>query len=314
MAQEFTPAPEEFSPPPETAALPEEFPALGTREEPPRRGRSRIKYLLAAGLMLLTAAWGLALDRPAPTPDTPPDVTLPDGSGGPSEADVAELLDTSWQYENGTVVHFADGVGWWEKDGQLLRFTWEAGADGAVAYTCGYADITYASSSLVLRSVTSSDTARVQGGTLRMGEPFDGLAEALPLSGYTVPDAAAYLTRPTLDLLTGYDWTPTEASGTIYYTELHFAADGTGTFGLGSDGSGTRSTYPFTFEMSDLPYAARVRLLSEGDVVFSTGSGTTLTSQSPQLDCALLFTTDGMQLAVIRLFSDGCTMLSPTAK
>ena len=166
----------------------------------------------------------------------------------------------------------------------------------------------------MLRSVTSSDTARVQGGTLRMGEPFDGLAEALPLSGYTVPDAAAYLTRPTLDLLTGYDWTPTEASGTIYYTELHFAADGTGTFGLGSDGSGTQSTYPFTFEMSDLPYAARVRLLSEGDVVFSTGSGTTLTSQSPQLDCALLFTTDGMQLAVIRLFSDGCTMLSPTAK
>ena len=227
-----------------------------------------MKYLLAAGLRLLTAAWGLALDRPAPTPDTPPDVTLPDGSGGPSEADVAELLDTSWQYENGTVVHFADGVGWWEKDGQLLRFTWEAGADGAAAYTCGYADITYASSSLVLRSVTSSDTARVQGGTLRMGEPFDGLAEALPLSGYTVPDAAAYLTRPTLDLLTGYDWTPTEASGTIYYTELHFAADGTGTFGLGSDGSGTQSTYPFTFEMSDLPYAARVRLLSEGDVVF----------------------------------------------
>ncbi len=218
MVQEFTSAPEEFSQPPETAALPEEFPALGTREEPPRRGRSRMKYLLAAGLMLLTAAWSLAPDRPAPTPDTPPDVTLPDGSGGPSEADVAELLDTSWQYENGTVVHFADGVGWWEKDGQLLRFTWEAGADG------------------------------------------------------------------------------------------------TGTFGLGSDGSGTQSTYPFTFEMSDLPYAARVRLLSEGDVVFSTGSGTTLTSQSPQLDCALLFTTDGMQLAVIRLFSDGCTMLSPTAK
>ena len=66
-----------------------------------------------------------------------------------------------------------------------------------------------------------------------MGEPFDGLAEALPLSGYTVPDAAAYLTRPTLDLLTGYDWTPTEASGTIYYTELHFAADGTPYLGHG---------------------------------------------------------------------------------
>ena len=132
MAQEFTPAPEEFSPPPETAALPEEFPALGTREEPPRRGRSRMKYLLAAGLMLLTAAWSLAPDRPAPTSDTPPDVTLPNGSGGPSEADVAELLDTSWQYENGTVVHFADGIGWWEKDGQLLRFTWEAGADVAL--------------------------------------------------------------------------------------------------------------------------------------------------------------------------------------
>ena len=195
---------------------------------------------------------------------------------------------------------------------EILAFAFRAfcGEGRPVAY----ADITYASSSLVLRSVTSSDTARVQGGTLRMGEPFDGLAEALPLSGYTVPDAAAYLTRPTLDLLTGYDWTPTEASGTIYYTELHFAADGTGTFGLGSDGSGTQSTYPFTFEMSDLPYAARVRLLSEGDVVFSTGSGTTLTSQSPQPDCALLFTTDGMQLAVIRLFSDGCTMLSPTAK
>ena len=314
MAQEFTPMPEEFSPPPEAAALPEEFPASGTREEPPRRSRSRMKYLLAAGLMLLTAAWSFAPGRPAPTPDTPSDVTLPDGSDGYSEADAAELLDTSWQYENGTIVHFADGVGWWDKDGRLLRFTWEAGSDSAADYTCGYADVAYASSSTVLRSVTSSNTARVQGGTLRMGEPFDGLAEARPLSGYTVPDAAAYLMRPTLDLLTGYDWTPAEASGLIYYTELHFAADGTGSFGLGSDGNGTQSTYPFTFKMSDLPYAARVRLLSEGDVVFSPGSGTTLTSQAPQLDCALLFTTDGMQLVVIRLFSDGCAMLSPTAK
>lgn len=312
MEQEYIPLPEEFSPPPENRP-PEEYPAADPSADgiPPRAKMSRAKYLLVAGLLLttttLTAVTGGTGGSAVP-PDTPIPVDRTDA------LNISELLDTSWQYENGAVVHFSDGVGWWEKDGRLLRFAWDKQPDGTAAYTCGYAEVTSAASSTVLRSVTASDTAWVQDDTLRMSEPFGGLAGAQPISGYTAPDAAAYLVRPTLSLLTDYDWAPADPSGPVYYTELHFDTDGTGSFGLGSGGSGTQSSYRFTWEAPELPYEARVRIWNDGDVVFSNGDGTTLTSRAPRFDCALLFTADGMQLAVIDLFSDGCTMLLPTAK
>ena len=310
MEREYTPIPEEFSSSPESAPLPKEFPAADPSADgiPPRAKMSRAKYLLVAGLLLTTTTLTAVTGGSGAQPDDPAPVGRTDAPSA------SELLDTSWQYENGAVVHFSDGVGWWEEDGQLLRFTWAGQPDGAAAYTCGYAEVTSAASSTVLRSVTASDTAWVQDDTLHMSEPFGGLADAQPISGYTLPPAAAYLTRPTLSLLTGYDWVSDDPSEPVYYTELHFDADGTGSFGLGSGGSGTQSSCRFTWEAPELPYEARVRIRNDGDVVFSNGDGTTLTFHAPQFDCALLFTADGMRLAVINLFSDGCTMLSPTAK
>jgi len=311
MEQEYTSLPEEFSSEAaESASLPEEYPAVDPSAEgiPPRAKMSRAKYLLVAGLLLTTTTLAAVTGGSAAPPDIPASVDHTDAS------DASELLDTSWQYENGAVVHFSDGVGWWEKDGQLLRFTWDRQPDGAAPYTCGYVEVTSAASSIALRSITASDKAWAQDGTLRMSEPFDGLASAQPIFDYTVPNAAAYLERPTLSLLTGYDWMPVDPSGLVYYTELHFDTDGTGRFGLGSGGSSTQSSYRFIWEPSELPYEARVHIQNDGDVVFSDGSGTTLTSRAPRLDCALLFTTEGMQLAVINLFSDGCTMLVPTEK
>lgn len=242
MEQEYTSVPEEFSSSPESTAPPKEFPAADPSADgiPPRAKMSRAKYLLVAGLLLTTT-------------------TLTAVTGGSPNATRIEIAPTgtSWECPDGTLVHFEDGYGWFQKGEYLHRLGWWPPEADELEEDEPYHTVRYETyerpgqptdvdpfelaepmsgrHGVVDRMEAYSD------GTIRIVIPAEDYKEgtyAKQVRDYVPPEGVKdALARPTVEQLSQSRWFMVKASGSIYLTQLQFGEVKYRTDGLGFEGA-----------------------------------------------------------------------------
>lgn len=324
MEQEYIPLPEEFSPPPENRP-PEEYPAADPSADgiPPRAKMSRAKYLLVAGLLLTTT-------------------TLTAVTGGSPNATRIEIdpTGTSWECPDGTIVHFEDEYGWFQKGEYLHRFGWWPPEADELEEDEPYHAVHYETyespgqpidvdpfelAEPMSGGLSVDDRMEAYSdGTIRIMIPAEDYKEgtyAKQVRDYVPPEGVKdALARPTAEQLSQSRWFMVKASGSIYLTQLQFGeveyrTDGLGfegeaVIGFGSGGSSTLATYRGHYTgvaWEDTRRNTFPTLMSL--TVFDLISGD-LDIPVVGLEMAFFFRTDGVYL-LVKNPQGGISMLAP---